>query len=121
MDLMRLLTAVLAASLLPASIYAHDLTVEAESYTASFNAGGTGIYVTYCSGASGSYAVEGFDAAGDWIEVTLTTPELGAYGDTLRSAGIYGIQGDVRITIFNAGQGGEDVTSYYQPLGQGIG
>jgi hypothetical protein len=119
--LQKLLAMMLAVILLPALIYAHDITVEAESYTNSFNAGGTAIYSTACSGASGGYAVEGFDAPGDWIEVTLTTPELAAYGDTLRSAGLYGYESDMRITIMNGAQGGGDLESYYHPVGLGIG
>lgn len=119
--MLRLLTVLLAAGLLPACVSAHDITVEAEDYTAFYDAGGSLINTTLCSGASGGYAVEGFDAAGDWIEVTLTTPELGAYADTLRSAGEYGYQNDIRITIYNAGQGGGDVISDYQPIGLGIG
>jgi hypothetical protein len=118
---LRLLAALLAASLLPACVYAHDITIEAESYTASFDAGGNSIYTAYCSGASGTYAVEGFDTTGDWIEVTITTPEVGAYADTLRSAGTYGMYSSIRITIFNAGQGGGDVVSEYEVLGRGIG
>jgi hypothetical protein len=119
--LLRTLVAMLALICLPAAIYAHDITVEAESYTAFFNAGGTAIYTTLCSGASGGYAVEGFDYAGDWIEVVLTTSELGAYADTLRSAGLYGYESDLRITIYGGAQGGGDIMSYYHPLGQGIG
>lgn len=117
----KLPAALLALILLPACIYAHEITIEAESYTNSFNTGGTAIYVTACSGASGGYAVEGFDAPGEWIEITLTTPELAAYGDTLRSAGLYGYDSDMRITIMNGAPGGGDVESYYHPVGLGIG
>jgi len=119
--LLKLLTVLLALTLLPASIYAHDIALEAEDYTSSFNAGGEVIYTTACAGASGGYAVEGFDSPGDWIEVTLTTPELGAYADTLRSAGLFGYESDMRITIMNGAQGGGDIESYYHPVGIGIG
>jgi hypothetical protein len=111
----------LAVILLPACIYAHEITIEAEDYTNSFNTGGSAIYATECSGASGGFAVEGFDSPGEWIEVTLTIPKLGAYGDTLRSAGLYGYESDMRITIMGGAQGGGDLESYYSPVGLGIG
>ena len=119
--MLRLILALPAVILLSASSYAHDITVEAEDYTNSFNTGGESIIVTECSGASGGFAVEGFDSPGEWIEVTITTPELGAYGDTLRSAGLYGYDSDMRITIMGGAQGGGNLTSYYHPVGLGIG
>jgi hypothetical protein len=119
--LLKSLVVLLVLILLSASIYAHEITLEAEDYTSSFNTGGESIYVTACSGASGGYAVEGFDSPGEWIEITLTTPELGAYADTLRSAGLYGYESDMRITIMNGAEGGGDIQSYYDPIGLGIG
>ena len=119
--MLKSLLVMLALILLPASSYAHEIALEAEDYTGSFNTGGESIYVTACAGASGGYAVEGFDSPGDWIEVTLTTPQLGAYADTLRSAGLYGYESDMRITIMNGAEGGGDIESYYSPLGLGIG
>jgi hypothetical protein len=63
--LLRLLLVTAAVILLPACIYAHDITIEAEDYTNSFDTGGAAIIVTACSGASGGYAVEGFDSPGE--------------------------------------------------------
>lgn len=119
--MVKSLLVLLALFLVPASSYAHDIALEAEDYTNSFNTGGEAIYTTACSGASGGYAVEGFDFPGDWIEVSLTISELGAYADTLRSAGLYGYESDMRITIMNGAQGGGDLMSYYAPVGLGIG
>lgn len=118
---MRFLAVLLAAAMLPAGAFAHEIVLEAEDYVNSFDTGGTAIYTTACSGASGGYAVEGFDSPGDWIEVVLTIDELGAYADTLRSAGLYGYESDMRITIMEGGQGGGDIESYYSPVGLGIG
>jgi len=116
------LTAVLtAAMLLPACLYAHDITLEAEDYTYWHNEGNTTIYETPCSGASGGYAMEGFDYVGDWIEYELTVFVAGAYADTLRSACLYGLQSHVRVTIYGGAPGGGDITSEYQPVGMGIG
>ncbi len=119
--MLRLSSVLLAITLLPACVCAHEIVLEAEDYVNSFDAGGTAIYSTTCSGASGGYAVEGFDFPGDWIEVTLTIPELGAYADTLRSAGLYGYDSDMRITIMAGAPGGGDIESYYSPVGLGIG
>ena len=119
--MLRMLVVLVAVGLLPACTSAHDITVEAESYTTFYDVGGDPLTRTYCSAASGGEAVEGFDWVGEWIEVTLSTPEVGAYADTLRSAGLYGIQSDVRIIIYGAGQGGETLVSYYTPVGLGIG
>ena len=119
--MLKLLAVVLAVILLPACSYAHDITIEAETYTNSFDAGGNTIDLVSCTAASGGWAVEGFDWPGDWIELSLTTPELGAYADTLRSAGLYGYESDLRLTIFNGSQGGENLISYYHPVGLGIG
>ncbi len=112
--------AILVMFVLPACSYAHDIVVEAEDYVNSYDTGGTAIYVTACSGASGGYAVEGFDSPGEWIEVTLAIPEVGSYADTLRSAGLYGYESDLRITIVAGAAGGGDLTSYYRPVGLGI-
>ena len=118
---MRLICVLLALVIMPAAIYAHDITLEAEDYVNSFDTGGTAIYVTACSGASGGYALEGFDSPGDWIEMVLTIDELGAYADTLRSAGLYGYESDMRITIMEGAPDGGDIESYYSPIGLGIG
>lgn len=117
----RLLAVLAAAFLLPACTYAHQITVEAETYTASFNTGGEAIYITECPAASGGYAVEGFDSPGEWIEVSLTISVLGAYTDTLRSASELDYEGDTRITIAGGAPDGGDLESYYHTMGVGIG
>jgi hypothetical protein len=119
-ELARLLLFVGLALLLLVSA-AQAIIVEAESYVASYNAGGSAIYVVSCSAASGGLAVEGFDTPGDWIEVALNVPEIYGYADSLRSAGESGLQSDIRITVFGADPNGGDVLSYYHTLGQGIG
>jgi len=115
------MAAALVAVLLPACTYAHQITVEAETYTASFNTGGEEIHVTICGAASGGYAVEGFDSPGEWIELSLTVPAPAAYADTLRSANELDYEGDARMTITGGAQGGGDLESYYHTLGLGIG
>jgi len=73
--------------LLVSAAFADTIILEAEDYVASYNAGGDPIYVTYCSGASGYYAVDGFDTAGDFIELRVVLDMAAEYDDTLRSAG----------------------------------
>ncbi|MFH1219272.1 MAG: hypothetical protein V1694_02320 [Candidatus Eisenbacteria bacterium] len=97
------------------------IVVEAESFVASYNAGGDPIYVVDCSGASGGKAVEGFDTTGDWIEVILNVPEAYGYVDSVRSAGYLNEQTDLASTVFGAAPGGGDVISAYHLVGLGIG
>lgn len=83
-------TAMLVLSILaltaPAA-YAVPIILEAEDYVGSFNVGGDPIYVTLCSGASGGYAVEGYDFPGDYIELEVDITQAGDYDDILRSGG----------------------------------
>jgi hypothetical protein len=74
-------------ALAAAAAWADPLILEAEDFVASFNAGGAPIYVTYCSGASGGYAVEGYDYPGDFIELRADICQAGDYEDILRSGG----------------------------------
>lgn len=97
------------------------ITVEAENFVASYNAGGEDIYWLGCSGASGGRAVEGVDTAGDWIEIAVDVPETYVYTDTLRSAGNSGEESYFQVTIGGAYPGGGDVVSTYHTLGMGIG
>ena len=97
------------------------IVVEAESFVGSYNVGGDPIAVVDCSGASGGKAVEGFDTAGEWIEVILNVPEPYAYVDSVRSAGYLQEETDLATTVFGAAPGGEDVISAYHLVGLGIG
>jgi hypothetical protein len=104
-----------------ATAHAQSIVVEAELYVDYHNEGGTTIYVTTCSGASGGLAVEGFDWTGDWIELTLTIPEAGSYADSLRSAGLTSIASEIHSTILGGAPGGGDLTSVFNTVGLGIG
>jgi hypothetical protein len=97
------------------------IIVEAESYVASFNAGGEPIGWVYCSAASGGRAVEGFDTTGDWIEVVVTIPEIYGYADSIRSAGYVEYESDIQSAVFGADPAGGDVPSHYHTVGAGIG
>ncbi len=79
------------------------------------------IYVTACSGASGGYAVEGFDFPGDWVELILETYENESRVDRLRSGGDLGVASQLRSTIFGGGPLGEDLVSDFATMGAGIG
>ncbi len=85
---MRTAMLVLSIMALTASAaYAVPIILEAEDYVRSFNVGGDPIYVTSCSGASGGYAVEGYDYPGDYIELRVEICQAGDYDDILRSGG----------------------------------
>ena len=117
----RLLLVLFFLALLSLTASAESIWVEAETFTASYDAGGLGIYVTGCSGASGGQAVEGFDYPGDWIELKLTIGENGAFTDSLRSGGLSMEESDIRATVFGAGPVGENLVSDFHTLGYGIG
>jgi hypothetical protein len=124
-DLARLLLArllvIAGLLLLLASAQAQALVIEAESFVASHNAGGDPIVVVSCSAASGGYAVEGVDSIGDWIELVLNVPVIYGYADSLRSAGYYAYESDIKTTIFGADPDGGNVISTYHTVGAGIG
>ena len=116
-----LLALALVAALCTAG-HASTYLVEAESYVASYDAGGVSMYTTPCSGASGGYAVEGYDYPGDWIEVILNVPESGTFADSLRSASSpAGLECDHTSTIFGGGMGSQDLVSTFHTIGLGIG
>jgi hypothetical protein len=117
---MRILT-MMAVAVLATTAASASVLVEAESFVASYNAGGTSIYVVSCSGASGGYAVEGFDTDGEWIEMMVTIPETYGYADSMRSAGLATAESDIAMTIFGAYPGGSDLASSYHTVGLGIG
>ena len=117
----RLLMVLFLIALLSFAASAESIWVEAETYTASHDAGGLAIYVTGCSGASGGLAVEGFDYPGDWIEMKLDILDNGAFMDSLRSGGLAMEESDIRTTVFGAGPAGEDLVSDYHTLGYGVG
>jgi hypothetical protein len=111
--------AVLAVGVSTASAY--TIILHAPDYIASHNEGGADFYITPCGGASNGLAVEGYDYAGDWIELKLVLSQASTYWDSLRSAADDGALGSHKLTIF--GPGGEPVgePSTYQTEGLGIG
>jgi hypothetical protein len=100
---------------------AYGIMIEAESMVASYDAGGTSIYIATCSAASGGRAVDGIDTPGDWIEVIIDVAGGGSFVDSIRSAGVAGIESDLTSTIVGAGSGGADLISSYHTMGLGIG
>ena len=117
----RLLSVFIFVALLTVTASAESIWVEAETYTASHDAGGLGIYITGCTAASQGMAVEGFDFPGDWIELKLNVAETGSFVDSLRSGSMSMEENDLRCTVFRAGPAGEDIVSDYHTLGYGIG
>ncbi len=111
---------VLAALTVVSSAAAYTVVLQASDYIASGNAGGADFYVTPCGGATNGIGLEGYDYAGDWIELKLVLGHDGAYRDSLRSAADDMTIGDHLVTVF--GPGGDAIgTSSYQSEGLGIG
>jgi hypothetical protein len=118
--LIRMLSTLLMVAILAPAAYGQSIIVEAETFVAWHNEGGIAFDITPCGSASGGYALEGLDYVGDWIEIVVDIPEIGAYGDSLRSAGLTGEQSQLLATVFGAGPGGGDLDSDYQTTGFGI-
>ena len=75
---------------------------------ASVNAGGNPIQIVSCSAARGGQAVDGLDAAGDYIEWDLTLTQEFTFRDSLRSAGTIGLRRQFALH-FLPGAGGPAV------------
>ena len=116
----RQLLAIGLAVLLSSMAHAESILVEAESFVASHDSGGSSIVIVPCASASGGQAVDGFDHVGDWIEVVVSVSQVGAYADSLRSAGDTGRLSEIGATIFGGGPGGSDLSSTYDTVGFGI-
>jgi hypothetical protein len=116
----RLLWIAVVVCVLPVAAAAQGIVIEAETFVATHDEGGSGIYITSCSAASGGLAVEGFDYPGDWIEVSLHVDANGSYADVLRSAGLYGLESTLAATVYGCGPYGEDLVSAFSTLGLGI-
>ncbi len=114
------LTMVLAVCLFVIPAVTRAITIEAETFVSSHNQGGLPIYLVSCSGASGGYAVEGFDHVGDWIQVAFSTSGSATYIDSLRSAGRLNEESDIRVTYLGSGPGGSDLISTFHTIGLGI-
>jgi hypothetical protein len=119
--LARLLVVAVILAALSSSAVAQSIIIEAESFVASHDEGGTAIYITSCGAASGGKAVEGYDYVGDWIEVVLNVGSAGSFTDSLQSAGLYLEESDHQSTVFGAGPVGEDLISTFHTIGEGIG
>ena len=104
-----------------ASANAQPIILEAESYVASHDEGGSAIYVTACGAASGGLAIEGFDFPGDWIEVAFVLDQNKSMASRVRSGGDVGVATDLQSTIFGAGTLGEDLISAFPTQGVGVG
>ena len=111
---------VLAAVLAVSTASAYTVVLQATDYIASGNAGGADFYATPCGGATNGLGLEGYDYAGDWIELKLVLGQEGTYRDSLRTAADDMTIGNHIVTI--SGPGGETMgTSSYQSEGWGIG
>ena len=114
-----LIFVIILALTAPAGLSA-PIILEAEDYVGSFNVGGDPITVTACSGASGGYAVEGYDTVGDRIDLRVVITQSGDYDDVLRSGGELYVSSSHFLTIRI--EGGSTIGfSTYNTFGWGIG
>jgi hypothetical protein len=80
------------------------VTIEAETYTWSFDNCGETICVATCdSTSSGGKAADGLDCPGDFIQWDLYLPEPMVFRDSLRSAGDVGLRRQYVIQFLPSG------------------
>ena len=118
--MIRMLSMLFIIAVLAPTVDGQSVIVEAETFVAWHNEGGIAFDITACGSASGGYALEGLDYIGDWVEIVVDIPEMGAYADSLRSAGLTGVQSQLLATVFSAGPEGGNLTSDYHTTGYGI-
>jgi hypothetical protein len=94
--------------------------VEGEDYTSFSNLGGYDITEGFCSNASGSFYAFGIDVPGEWIQLPINVLKPGCYDSWILAQGFHDVRSDLKMTVFGAGPGGEDVTAYYEVIGQGL-
>jgi hypothetical protein len=71
---------------------AGTLRIEAETYTGEADNGGGVIERWPCGAASAGYGVDGLDNPGDLIRIPLSLTEARTFSDSLRSAGLAGLE-----------------------------
>jgi len=76
------------------------IRIEAESFTAFWDSGGTPIAQHHCGAASQKLAVDGVDRKGEWIECRLRLEEQRCSVHSLRSAGKIGLMRTFAIQLF---------------------
>ena len=69
-----------------------QFSLEAESAESLHDLGGAPIEPVTCRGASGGMSLQGFDAAGEWVEFALELPFTGTVRDSVRSAGNFEVR-----------------------------
>lgn len=93
----------LLSLLVPASVCSQIITVEAESFTASQNAGAQLIRMV-------NFYLYGLDFPGDWTEYNIECDSYGHYSPQIRIRGAAGESYELRLTV-TAGVSG-DMQSY---------
>ena len=96
------------------------IKLEAENYSAS-HVVGTRISTVSCGAASGGLAIEGFDEAGEWIEIPMQLADPMDCLSGVRSAGLTGVTRNYMVEIIpTAGQGTNPKDTLVTPPGSGI-
>ena len=118
----RLLVAIvwLAFSVIPLSVSAQRLAIEAEAYTASNETGGAAIQSLPLSGCSGGYFLYGLDTPGEWVQYDVTLSDSGAFSFALKCRGVFDRQYGFRL-VFTPVDGGEPQTVDFTFVGMGFG
>lgn len=118
----RFLMAILsvAFSVIPVSLSAQRLAIEAESYTASNETGGAAIQSLPLSGCSGGYFLYGLDTPGEWVQYDVTLGGSGTFSFTLKCRGVFSREYGFRLVLTPV-DGGEPQTVDFTFVGMGFG
>jgi len=109
-----------AFSLVPATLSAQRLAIEAESYTASNETGGAQIQSLPLSGCSGGYFLYGLDTPGEWVQYDVALGASGTFSFTLKCRGVLSREYGFRL-VFTPVDGGEAQTVDFTFVGMGFG
>lgn len=107
-------------AVVPVAVFAQALAIEAESYTAFNDAGGTSIQKVILSGCSGGYIIIGLDSPGEWTQYDVSPGGFGYYSLVLTGRGDFGREYRLRLVFTPTGSGSVQ-TVEFSFTGQGYG
>jgi hypothetical protein len=106
--------------LIPVTLSAQRLAIEAESYTASNDTGGAQIQSLPLSGCSGGYFLYGLDTPGEWVQYDVALGASGTFSFILKCRGVFDREYGFRL-VFTPVDGAEAQTVDFTFVGMGFG
>jgi hypothetical protein len=109
-----------ALTVIPLTIFAQRLAIEAETYTEYNELGGAGIQSLPGSGCSGGHFLYGLDTPGEWTRYQITPGGSGVFSFALTCKGVIGREYGFRL-VFAPVEGGAEQTVDFTFVGTGFG